>query len=304
MSPSTFYYFLNGRQALTRSVNVNDFTISTLLQSGVSFTAVKPATNVLGLLWSAAYLYILYRMLTQLQGPRDENVGKSREDMNLGNYAGLSFDEVAGQDRAKLEVKEICDMLRSPDTYTRLGARLPSGVLLCGPPGYEFYLLSIQVILICYDTLGTGKTLLARVTATEAKVPFYACSATDFVEIFVGRGPARIRKLFDTAIANAPCIIFIDEIDSIGRSRRAASLNSEQENSLNQLLTCMDGLGTSNNDVIVMAATNRAELLDPALLRPGRFDRLVQCTLPDKLVLLRELTSILTQSYLILERVD
>jgi ATP-dependent Zn protease len=130
--------------------------------------------------------------------------------------------------------------------------------------------------------IGTGKTLLARVTAAEAKVPFFSCSATDFVEIFVGRGPARIRKLFKSAAKSAPCIIFIDEIDAIGRSRRMNTMNSEQENTLNQLLTCMDGLDTSNNGVIVMAATNRAELLDPALLRPGRFDRIVPCTLPDK----------------------
>lgn len=129
-------------------------------------------------------------------------------------------------------------MLRFPETYTNVGARLPSGVLLCGPPG-------------------TGKTLLARVTAAEAQVPFFACSATEFVEVFVGRGPARIRKLFKSAAENAPCIIFIDEIDSIGRSRRLNTLNSEQENTLNQLLTCMDGLDTSNNGVIVIAATNR-----------------------------------------------
>jgi ATP-dependent Zn protease len=132
---------------------------------------------------------------------------------------------------------------------------------------------------------GTGKTLLARIAASSAKVPFFACSATEFVEVFVGRGPARIRKLFSQAAESAPCILFIDEIDSIGRSRRMASMNSEQENSLNQLLTCMDGLDTSNNGVIVMAATNRAELLDPALLRAGRFDRIIPCPLPDRYAL-------------------
>ncbi len=116
----------------------------------------------------------------------------------------------------------------------------------------------------------------------EANVPFIAVSATEFVEVFVGRGPARIRKLFKQAGKQSPSIIFIDEIDSIGRSRRAGNMNSEQESTLNQLLTCMDGLDTSNNGVIVMAATNRAELLDPALLRPGRFDRIVQCPPPDK----------------------
>lgn len=154
-------------------------------------------------------------------------------------------------------------MLQNPSRYLSVGARLPSGVLLVGPPG-------------------SGKTLLARVTAAEAKVPFYSCSATDFVEVFVGRGPARVRKLFKTASETAPCIVFIDELDSIGRSRRMSNMNSEQENTLNQLLTCMDGLDTSNNGVIVMAATNRLELLDPALLRAGRFDRIVQCPLPDR----------------------
>jgi cell division protease FtsH len=120
------------------------------------------------------------------------------------------------------------------------------------------------------------------VSAAEAGVPFYAVSASEFVEVFVGRGAARVRKLFKMAADSAPCILFIDELDSIGRSRRSMSMNSEQENTLNQLLTCMDGLDTSNNGVIVMAATNRQELLDPALLRAGRFDRIVQCPLPDK----------------------
>ena len=129
---------------------------------------------------------------------------------------------------------------------------------------------------------GTGKTLLARVTAAEAGVPFFSVSASEFVEVFVGRGAARVRQLFKRAAQVAPCIVFIDELDSIGRSRRLGSMNSEQENTLNQLLTCMDGLDTNNNSVIVMAATNRLELLDSALLRSWRFDRCVQCPLPDK----------------------
>jgi cell division protease FtsH len=124
--------------------------------------------------------------------------------------------------------------------------------------------------------------LIARVAAAEAGVPFFAVSASEFVEVFVGRGAARVRRLFKTAADNAPCILFIDELDSIGRSRRSMSMNSEQENTLNQLLTCMDGMETSNNGVIVVAATNRQELLDPALLRAGRFDRIVQCPLPDR----------------------
>lgn len=255
-------YTLDGKRSITRIVNIERGLLSELVNSGVDIIASVPPTNVLGLIWSGAYLFILWNIYSKaMQGPRDENVGVSKDKLKLDRK--LSFDDIAGQDKAKVEVKEVCDMLKSPSLYASAGARLPSGVLLTGPPG-------------------TGKTLLARVTATEANVPFIACSGTDFVEVFVGRGPARIRKLFKQSAAQAPCIIFIDEIDSIGRSRRSFSMNSEQESTLNQLLTCMDGLDTSNNGVIVIAATNRAELLDPALLRPGRFDRLVQCPLPDR----------------------
>eukprot|EP00607_Mallomonas_marina_P008512 CAMPEP_0182417522 /NCGR_PEP_ID=MMETSP1167-20130531/1999_1 /TAXON_ID=2988 /ORGANISM="Mallomonas Sp, Strain CCMP3275" /LENGTH=295 /DNA_ID=CAMNT_0024591157 /DNA_START=591 /DNA_END=1475 /DNA_ORIENTATION=- len=201
-------------------------------------------------------------MVTRMtQGPSDGTVGKSRDQLTLD--PSLSFEDVAGQETAKREVLEVVDMLRSPSVYKKVGARLPSGVLLVGPPG-------------------TGKTLLARVTAAEARVPFYSVSASEFVEVFVGRGAARVRQLFKKAAQTAPCIVFIDELDSIGRSRRMGSMNSEQENTLNQLLTCMDGLDTTNNGVIVMAATNRLELLDGALLRSGRFDRCIQCPLPDK----------------------
>lgn len=246
---------------MTRVVQTDSVLLSKLIASGVDFACAPAQVNVLGLVWTFVYGVFLWTVTSRmLQGPQDEGAGRRRDKTNFGS---LSFADVAGQERAKLEVREVCEMLRAPGKYASVGARVPAGVLLVGPPG-------------------TGKTLLARVAAAEAGVPFYACSATDFVEVFVGRGPARVRKLFKSAAENAPCIVFIDEIDSIGRSRRSGSLNSEQENTLNQLLTSMDGLDTSNNGVVVMAATNRFELLDPALMRAGRFDRVVQCPLPDK----------------------
>mmetsp|Transcript_12785 Transcript_12785/g.12435 ORF Transcript_12785/g.12435 Transcript_12785/m.12435 type:complete len:551 (-) Transcript_12785:8-1660(-) len=264
VNPSLFTFQLDGKSALTRIVNLEPTIMGRLLSSGVDFEAPATPTNVLGLVWTLAYGGFLFNLARKMmQGPQDEATGKRKDKAGeLDAYGKLSFEDVAGQERAKLEVKEVCDMLQAPERFTNVGARLPSGVLLVGPPG-------------------TGKTLLARVAAAEAGVPFYACSASDFVEVFVGRGPARVRKLFKDAAENAPCIVFVDEIDSIGRSRRMGSMNSEQENTLNQILTCMDGLDTSNNGVIVMGATNRFELLDPALLRSGRFDRIVQCPLPD-----------------------
>jgi ATP-dependent Zn protease len=264
VTPSSFMFLLDGKSALTRMVKVDPLVMTKLLASGIDFAAPPTPTNVLGILWTLAYAGFLWNVSTKMmQGPQDEGAGKRKDKAgDLDAYGKLSFEDVAGQERAMVEVREVCEMLQGPEKYLSVGARLPSGVLLVGPPG-------------------TGKTLLARVAAAEAGVPFYACSASDFVEVFVGRGPARVRKLFKQAADNAPCIVFIDEIDSIGRSRRMGSMNSEQENTLNQILTCMDGLDTSNNGVIVMGATNRFELLDPALLRSGRFDRIVQCPLPD-----------------------
>ena len=175
----------------------------------------------------------------------------------------ITFEYVAGLEEAKVEVKEIVDFLKNPETYTRLGAKIPKGVMFVGPPG-------------------TGKTLLARAVAGEAKVPFFSLSGSEFVEMFVGVGASRVRDLFKTAKQSAPSIIFIDEIDTIGRSRgraQAFQSNDERESTLNQLLTEMDGFG-SNSGVIVMAATNRADILDRALLRPGRFDRHIYLELP------------------------
>lgn len=193
------------------------------------------------------------------------NVGKSQAKLfekNDGNR--ITFKDVAGQEGAKQEVKEIVDFLKNPTRYTELGGKIPKGALLVGPPG-------------------TGKTLLAKAVAGEANVPFFSLSGSDFVEMFVGVGASRVRDLFRQAKEKAPCIIFIDEIDAVGRARgKNPSMggNDERENTLNQLLTEMDGFGT-NSGIIVMAATNRADILDKALLRAGRFDRQIHVDLPD-----------------------
>lgn len=263
VTPNEIVFNFDGLRALTRTVPMETSLMNKLLDSGIEFYAPPSQKNTMALISTLVYCAFLFTMAARMAPPgsSDALTGK-RKDQELAKM-NLSFADVAGQDKAKLEVAELCEILRNPTKYTSVGARLPSGVLMVGPPG-------------------TGKTLLARVTAAEAGVPFYACSASDFVEVYVGRGPARVRKLFETAAKNAPCIIFIDELDSIGRSRVMGFGNNEQENTLNQILTCMDGLDTSNNGVIVMAATNRIELLDPALLRAGRFDRIVNCPLPDR----------------------
>ena len=193
------------------------------------------------------------------------SVGKSKARLiEKGEGTHVSFKDVAGQEGAKEEVKEIVDFLKNPAKYTELGGKIPKGALLVGPPG-------------------TGKTLLAKAVAGEAGVPFFSLSGSDFVEMFVGVGASRVRDLFRQAKEKAPSIVFIDEIDAIGRARSGKSAigtNDERENTLNQLLTEMDGFGT-NSGVIVMAATNRVEILDSALLRPGRFDRQIQLDLPE-----------------------
>jgi cell division protease FtsH len=191
--------------------------------------------------------------------------GKSTATLIEKEKSTVTFNDVAGLEEAEMEVKEIVDFLKNPTTFTRLGAKIPKGVILVGPPG-------------------TGKTLLAKAVAGEAKVPFFTISGSEFVEMFVGVGASRVRDLFNRAKEKAPCIIFIDEIDAIGRSRGKGAFlsgaNDERESTLNQLLTEMDGFGT-NSGVIVLAATNRADMLDPALLRPGRFDRHIYLELPN-----------------------
>ncbi len=193
------------------------------------------------------------------------NIGKSKATLfDKDSVVNTTFSDVAGLDGAKMEVMEIVDFLKNPKKYTDLGAKIPKGALLVGPPG-------------------TGKTLLAKAVAGEAKVPFFSLSGSDFVEMFVGVGASRVRDLFKQAKEKAPCIIFIDEIDAIGRARgknAAAGGNDERENTLNQLLTEMDGFGT-NSGVIILAATNRADILDRALMRAGRFDRQIYVDMPD-----------------------
>ena len=177
--------------------------------------------------------------------------------MFLGNKTVVTFDDVAGVDEAKMELQEVVEFLKYPEKFNSLGARIPRGVLLVGPPG-------------------TGKTLLARAVAGEAGVPFFSISGSEFVEMFVGVGASRVRDLFDQAKRNSPCIVFVDEIDAVGRQRGAGlgGSHDEREQTLNQILVEMDGFDTNTN-VIVVAATNRPDVLDPALLRPGRFDRQV-----------------------------
>lgn len=221
------------------------------------------------LLIIAFWMFMMRRMSGQngQSGPGGIfNVGKSKAQLfdKNGTHVKITFNEVAGLEEAKVEVMEIVDFLKNPKRYTDLGGKIPKGALLVGPPG-------------------TGKTLLAKAVAGEADVPFFSLSGSDFVEMFVGVGASRVRDLFKRAKEKAPCIIFIDEIDAIGRARGNSNkfnTNDERENTLNQLLTEMDGFGT-NSGVIILAATNRADVLDKALLRAGRFDRQILIDLPD-----------------------
>ena len=211
-------------------------------------------------------MVVFFMMFTQQSGGGGGKVmsfGKSKARMHTDADKKVTFDNVAGADEEKEELAEIVDFLKSPERYNRLGARIPKGVLLVGPPG-------------------TGKTLLARAVAGEAGVPFFIISGSDFVEMFVGVGASRVRDLFENAKKNSPCIIFIDEIDAVGRHRGAGlgGGHDEREQTLNQLLVEMDGFGV-NEGIIVIAATNRPDILDPALLRPGRFDRQVLVGAPD-----------------------
>ena len=217
------------------------------------------------LLFVGVWIFLMRRMSGGGGSGGVFSVGKSKARMyEKGNDLGITFKDVAGQSGAKQEVQEIVDFLKEPQKYTDLGGKIPKGALLVGPPG-------------------TGKTLLAKAVAGEAGVPFFSMSGSDFVEMFVGVGASRVRDLFRQAKEKAPCIIFIDEIDAVGRARSknpAMGGNDERENTLNALLTEMDGFGT-NSGVIILAATNRADMLDKALLRAGRFDRQINVDLPD-----------------------
>ncbi len=255
-------------------VPVQDEELVDLLETkGISYQGIPGNTWVGELLqWVlpfALLIGIYFFVFRRLGGPGSQfmNISKNKAALyeNLDEHTRITFKDVAGLDEAKAEVMEVVDFLKDPKKYTKLGGKLPKGVLLVGPPG-------------------TGKTLLAKAVAGEADVPFFSISGSDFVEMFVGVGAARVRDLFRQAKEKAPCIIFIDEIDAVGRSRGKGMMmgaNDERENTLNQLLVEMDGFATDKG-VILMAATNRPDVLDNALLRPGRFDRQIMVDKPDQ----------------------
>jgi len=233
---------------------------------------VKPPSSWVGILSSVVYILpvllmggVLWFIFRQAQGSNNQAMafGKSRARMFSGDHPTVTFSDVAGVEEAKEELGEVVEFLREPQKFIQLGARIPKGVLLVGPPG-------------------TGKTLLAKAVSGEAGVPFFSISGSEFVEMFVGVGASRVRDLFDQAKRHSPCIIFVDEIDAVGRQRGAGlgGSHDEREQTLNQMLVEMDGFDTDTN-VIIVAATNRPDILDPALLRPGRFDRRVTLDRPD-----------------------
>ena len=249
--------------------NVDDFS-ALLLANGVEFeTTYSSGFDWTSLLLTLLPVFILvglfWFLLRGARGANSQafNFSRSRARMFSGAKPSVTFSDVAGVEEAKTELQEIVEFLKSPEKFTALGARIPRGVLLIGPPG-------------------TGKTLLARAIAGEAAVPFFSISGSEFVEMFVGVGASRVRDLFDQAKRSAPCLIFVDEIDAVGRHRGAGmgGGHDEREQTLNQILVEMDGFDTSTN-VIVLSATNRPDILDPALLRPGRFDRQVILDRPD-----------------------
>ncbi len=255
-------------QVLLPVANSEDF-IKRLDDAGVPITAKEPKGGITAIVIAAlpwiVILGLWFFLLRQLQagGSRAFAFGKSKAKLLAGDTPKVTFADVAGADEAKVELQEIIEFLKDPQKFTRLGGRLPKGALLVGPPG-------------------TGKTLLAKAVAGEAGRPFFSMSGSDFVEMFVGVGASRVRDLFEQGKSHAPCIIFIDEIDAVGRHRGAGlgGGHDEREQTLNQLLVEMDGF-ESNDGVILVAATNRPDVLDPALLRPGRFDRQIVVDAPD-----------------------
>jgi len=261
----------DGAQILVNLPNDPEL-INILTTNGVDIAVQPPAKDgawfrILGSLFVPALLLIglffLVRRASSGPGSQAMNFGKSKARVQMEPQTQVTFGDVAGIEQAKLELTEVVDFLKNADRFTAIGAKIPKGVLLVGPPG-------------------TGKTLLARAVAGEAGVPFFSISGSEFVEMFVGVGASRVRDLFEQAKTNAPCIVFIDEIDAVGRSRGAGlgGGNDEREQTLNQLLTEMDGF-EGNTGIIIIAATNRPDVLDAALLRPGRFDRQVVVDRPD-----------------------
>ncbi len=259
-----------GKEYLFRTIRVEDPDLVKELEAhGVKFAAVRPSfLSQLLVSWvlPLAILFGLWMLLARrldAAGQSFLTVGKSRARLIMDKNVGVKFDDVAGCEEAKTELREVVDFLKHPKRYEALGARVPKGILLVGPPG-------------------TGKTLLARAVAGEAGVPFFSISGSDFVEMFVGVGAARVRDLFREAKQHAPCIIFIDELDAIGRHRsvHVGPANDEREQTLNALLVEMDGF-EPNSGVVILAATNRPDVLDRALLRPGRFDRQIVVDTPD-----------------------
>ena len=272
----TFVATVDGARGIFTTGKIDDPNlVQNMRDAGVDFGKVIPQQNspllefllgwILPMVLFIAIGQLLMRQLTKRMGggPGAMSFGKSNAKVYVAAQTGISFSDVAGEDEAKAALAEIVDFLHNPTKYTSIGAKLPKGVLLVGPPG-------------------TGKTLLAKAVAGEAQVPFFSISGSEFVEMFVGMGAARVRDLFKQAQEKAPCIVFIDEIDAIGKKRDNGAMggNDEREQTLNQLLTEMDGFD-GGKGVVILAATNRPESLDKALLRPGRFDRRVPVELPD-----------------------
>lgn len=267
----------DGKNVINKTIRMEDpFLANRLIESGAKTDRVFPAqlNPILGNIIYMVSMVVLFVVMGQLLsrtlfkkfgdgGVGPMSFGKSNAKIYVKSTDGITFDNVEGQDEAKEALKELVDFLHSPKKYTDIGAKLPKGALLVGPPG-------------------TGKTLLAQAVAGEANVPFFSISGSEFVEMFVGLGAAKVRDLFKQAQEKAPCIVFIDEIDTIGKKRDGAGFsgNDEREQTLNQLLSEMDGFD-SKLGVVILAATNRPDSLDPALLRPGRFDRRIPVELPD-----------------------
>jgi cell division protease FtsH len=282
VSPNRIQYLLKSnnpkeppRVLVTTPVAIDLDLPKILRENDVQFAAPPPdntgwISTLLGwivppLIFFGIWGWLLSR--SQGAGPAALTVGKSKARIYSEGSTGVKFDDVAGVDEAKTELQEVVEFLKDPNRYTRIGAKIPKGVLLVGPPG-------------------TGKTLLAKAVAGEAGVPFFSISGSEFIELFVGVGAARVRDLFEQAKQQAPCIVFIDELDALGKSRGGNGPfiggNDEREQTLNQLLTEMDGFD-ANSGVIILAATNRPDVLDPALRRPGRFDRQIVVDRPDKI---------------------